>query len=237
MSILMDSTIDIYTIDVILLELTRDIFDSTIPSTSFSSTAHNICRDKQFLVKITAMKIKAFLFWLSYGWNLFWLPSMVYISHNKNYNLSHVHSLTEIRSVRLTWNIKGSQIVIILLCPKHDLLPELGTGLLSRWRLRLTLLRSRVTRRASRLATLAQWKWRRRKKIFHMLDLCGQIFVPISHFHYVPVVKIWVFMGQTSSQDTWLWGHFECRIKNQLDCTVILWGREPFLGIHVTIVS
>ena len=58
----MDSTIDIYTTDVILLEITIDIFDSTIPSTSFSLTAHNIFRDKQFLVKHTAMKIKTFFY-------------------------------------------------------------------------------------------------------------------------------------------------------------------------------
>ena len=61
-------------------------------------------------------------------------------------------------------NTKGSRIVRILLCLKYDLQPELGSGLLSRWRLRPILPGSRVTRRAWRLATLAWSKWRSRKK-------------------------------------------------------------------------
>ena len=61
-------------------------------------------------------------------------------------------------------NTKGSWIARILLCLKHDLQPELGSGLPSRWRLRPTLPGSRVTRRAWRLATLAWRKWRSRKK-------------------------------------------------------------------------
>ena len=43
-------------------------------------------------------------------------------------------------------NTNGSRIVRILLCLKHDLQPELGSGLPSRWRPRPTLLGSRVTR-------------------------------------------------------------------------------------------
>ena len=42
---------------------------------------------------------------------------------------------------------KGRRIVRILLCLKYDLKPELGSGLPGRWRLRPTLLGSRVTRR------------------------------------------------------------------------------------------
>ena len=78
-----------------------------------------------------------------------------------------VHSLIEIRSVRLSWNIllttfkvlpallggyvflntKGSRIVRILLCLKYDLQPELGSELPSRWWLRPKLPRSRVTKK------------------------------------------------------------------------------------------
>ena len=61
-------------------------------------------------------------------------------------------------------NTKGSRIVRILLCLKYDLQPELGSGLPGRWRPRSTLPGSRVTRRESRLATLAWRKWRSRKK-------------------------------------------------------------------------
>ena len=68
-------------------------------------------------------------------------------------------------------NTKGSRIVRILLCLKNDLKPELGTGLPGRWRLRPTLPGSRVTRRATRLATLAWRKWRSRKKNLNNLDV------------------------------------------------------------------
>ena len=64
-----------------------------------------------------------------------------------------------ITSYKLTTNMSVT-------CQEYiqDLKPELGTGLPGRWRLRPTLPGSRVTRRATRLATLAWRKWRSREK-------------------------------------------------------------------------
>ena len=54
--------------------------------------------------------------------------------------------------------------VAMWLSNKHDLQPELGSGLPGRWRPRPTLPGSRETRRECRLATLAWRKWRSRGK-------------------------------------------------------------------------
>ena len=74
------------------------------------------------------------------------LPLNAYVIKS-DWSLHAYKALSMLLEVYVFCNTKGSRIARILLCLKHDLQPELGSGFPGRWRPGPTLPRSRVTRR------------------------------------------------------------------------------------------